>query len=301
MSSRTTTFILLFVLAASLFAIYEAFQVPETVSASKVPQASRSAAVPPSQQTTWPVTPEVVQPSQSIPQATTATTSTPAISESIQQRIEDQAARLNALKAQQQQQLRQLNIVNPQLMSQHRNDIQNLSDLLSNQRLVEGDINQMAQNLLNEQSSNERFLRDQLDLNIQQLTEAIQQNQNFLYSPVPAGVVTGTERDTYFNDVKNTISGQIEQLQFLRQQRAELSSVVAGQNASVQAAAQEEKAALRDDQAAIQGQIFNLRDEIRSVQDSTNQIRMSLIPLSQQIDQAERDYQSLQNQARSLQ
>ena len=305
MSPRITNFILLFVLGASLFAIYEAFRVPDEAPLSKAAQNSTPRA---EDETTWPIVAEN-GPAQTTNSASTVRMNqNPEVAaaqnariQNVQQRLEDQAARLATLRAQQQQQLRQLNIVNPQLMSQHRYDIQNLSDLLSNQRLAEGDINQMAQSLLNDQSSNERFLRDQLELNIQQLTEAIQQNQNLLYSPLPSGVVTGTERQNYLYDLQNTIGAQVDQLQFLRQQRVELSAVVADQNASVQVAAQNEKSALVDDQTAIQGQIFTLRDEIRSVQDSTNQIRMSLIPLNQQVDQAQRDYENLQNQARSIQ
>jgi chromosome segregation ATPase len=93
----------------------------------------------------------------------------------------------------------------------------------------------------------------------------------------------------------------MQQLEYLRNRRVELSAQSAEQIQAIYTQARQQKTQLIVNQSALYDEIFSLRNEINNVQSSTNQIHMSLMPLSQQIKQTEQDYQAQLSRVSSLQ
>lgn len=139
---------------------------------------------------------------------------------------------------------------------------------------------------------NEQMNRDQIDLGIMQTEQNLQQLQNLIAGPIPATAVTVTEQQTRITNLQNLFQEQTEQLNLLKEQRANLSALSFQQNNQTRSTASEQTAEVADAQVTTQDQIFNLRDELLRLESANQQAQMSLMPLSQQINRAEQDYQN---------
>jgi hypothetical protein len=142
-----------------------------------------------------------------------------------------------------------------------------------------------------EQTSQDRLARDQIDQTISDLETAIQQTKNAIGLGVdPTYALTSAEQDRMAN-LQNQLLQQISQLNLLKDQRLNISAGTLIQTRTISNLSQAQKADLISTQNTLQDQISNLRAENSRLQLEFNQTRMSLMPLSQQIDQAERAYQ----------
>ena len=313
-----TLFIVLFSVAilASYMTLYEAFyNSPQNTSTSEATSkattetqitqtepAAESNAIPESD-TTWPVVADR-QPA--------ALTTTPAIQESApenpalaeaREQLQQQAARLARLRQIQAERLQQTNIINPYLLNQKAYDLEDAEARLQQSRFSQTDLNQVSQQNLEMQVEQNQIVRDELDLNIRELAENIKNIQlQFDYNvSAPPEINTGIAKEQYFNDLRNALASQIEQINLLRAQRASLSTDFINQNQILQIQSQQQKNDLTQEQIFLQEQILSIRNDIRDIQDSNRQINMSLAPLEQQIEQAEKDYQTVSEKLNSLQ
>jgi hypothetical protein len=240
-------------------------------------------------------------PTKAVTQTTEQTTvasenrnSTPEINAKLElerQKLELQKQNLEALRVHQNAQLQQTTTVYPTQITSNNLQIENLIDSQRNQRMAESDVNTAAAAALIEQTSQDRLARDQIDQTISDLETAIQQTKNAIGLGVdPTYALTSAEQDRMAN-LQNQLLQQISQLNLLKDQRLNISAGTLIQTRTISNLSQAQKADLISTQNTLQDQISNLRAENSRLQLEFNQTRMSLMPLSQQIDQAERAYQ----------
>jgi chromosome segregation ATPase len=298
MNENRYNLILVVILILGGFAIYRVVHVPEAVF-------ERSPAQPSKQISERIKVPESTLPvitHRSADQTRDQSATSQPVFENEVQRLNQIREKLTALKSKQAQQMQKLSTTNTEVVASHRIEIQNLSDLLAIFRQRESDLNQVVEASLNAQSSVYRFLRDQIDLEIRNLTENIEQLQGQLtYRSIPPEVVTVSQQEEYFTNLQNNLDTQMQQLEYLRNRSVELSAQSAEQIQAIYTQARQQKTQLIVNQSALYDEIFSLRNEINNVQSSTNQIHMSLMPLSQQIKQTEQDYQAQLSRVSSLQ
>lgn len=297
-----TLFIILFTVAilASYMTVYEA------INKTSDPSLEASESEPPNTNpplpTTWPVV------TSRKPAALTATPATtevlPENSVLIETRNQLQvyASRLARLRQIRAERLQQTNIIHPYLLNQRSYDLEDIQNQLDQNRASQIDLNQNVQQSLEAQYQQIQMTRDELNWSIQELAENIRNIQvQFDYNLVSSPeIITGIAREQYFNDLRSSLAAQVEQLNTLRAERANLNTNFAIQNQFLQAQTQNQKDDLLQEQIFLQEQILSIRNEIREIQDTNQQIQMSMIPLDQQIEQAEKDYQTVSEKLNSL-
>lgn len=217
------------------------------------------------------------------------------------QKLELQKKTLDALKQRYQLQLQQITSDFPNQINTNSAQIQNLLESLQNQRLAESDVIQSASAILREQSSAERFSRDQVDLQIQNLEQDLARSAEQLRLGLNSTYAYTSEEQDRYTKLQNLFAQQTEQLNLLREQRVNISAAAYLQTKNVTNASLSQKAGLVQTQSELQDQINNLREENIRLQTEYTQSRMSLMPLTQQIQQAEQAYQENENKVKSLQ
>lgn len=219
----------------------------------------------------------------------------------LRDRLEQQEQRLSFLRRAQAERIQQINIINPYLMNQKSYDLEDLQDQIEQNKANQNVLHQITQENLIAQEQQNTLMRDELDLAISELVASVQNIQlQFDYSITSPEITTGIAKEQHFKDLRNTLALQVEQLNALRTQRASLSQSLSVQNQALASQIQQQRNDLQQEQMFLQEQIFFLRKEIRDLQVDQRQTNMSLIPLEQQIQQAEEDYQALTKQLNSL-
>jgi len=181
-------------------------------------------------------------------------------------------------------------------------EIQNLLDVLSDYRDSEDDINRAAAESLQNQDSVARATRDQLDLQIQQLEQNIRNIQSDLaYLQNFAGGIDVTQIQAQNDLLNGQLADQLTQLNILKEQRLNLSTIVISNTTNIQSLAEQARNELRMSAADTQDQIFSLRSEIYRLQGAQYQSQAAQSTLKYQISKAEKDLESQNAEVRSLQ
>lgn len=206
------------------------------------------------------------------------------------QNLEQQKSILETLKNQQFQQSQQIGVLYPSQLTSYNLQIQNLTDVLQNLKTTERDITQTATAILQEQNSAAQLARDQIDPLIASLEQNILQTQEQIYVWTNNIFPLTSSQQQLYENLKNLLESQKQQLAILREQKLNISAEVLRQTRLVNSASQQQKSELVESQTAIQDEIFSLRAEIERLQATYSQARMNYAPLSQQISQAQKNY-----------
>lgn len=217
-------------------------------------------------------------------------------------RLLEQERRISDLRRLQTERIQQTQVVHPFLLNQKAYDIENLQSQVEQTRDNLNILSQTTQENLEIQRQENQMAKDELDDNIQKAAENIQNIQRQLdyYNMAPPELATGIERQQYLVDLRNALTAQTESLNNLHSQRAILPQTLAAQNRSWQNNVQQSRADLIEQQNTLQQQILNLRQEVYDLQISSQQTNMSLVPLEQQIQNAQKNYEILKNQVSAL-
>jgi hypothetical protein len=293
-------FIVLFSVAilASYMTLYEAFNNSEPTRA----ETSTETETRSEPEATWPQITSRQPAALTITPATQEITSeNPEIAE-VREQLQQQARRLDQLRRIRAERLQQTRIINPYLLNQKTYNLEEIESRLEETRFSQTVLNQNIQQAIELQSQQNQIARDDLDYTIRELAENIKNIQlQFDYNiSVPPEINTGIAKEQYFIELRNTLAAQIEQINALRAQRANLPADFTNRNQFLQMQTQILKSDLSQQQFLLQEQILEIRNDIRDIQESNRQMNMSLAPLEQQIEQAEKDYQSVSEKLNSL-
>lgn len=188
------------------------------------------------------------------------------------------------LLAQQKQQVEQIRFSYPLQIEQAKSEIQNLTEILNQYRVSESDINQSANQLLGQQSTNARYAAELIDSEIQFRTEEMNRLQQLTPS----------------SSNQDQIGILKQQVAELRAQRVDLSASIIAQFQSINNQAQLQKAEVRESQADVQNQIFSMRQEILQLQTQRNQMQQSSATIAEQIQQQQQALTQQQAKIKSL-
>ena len=186
------------------------------------------------------------------------------------QKLDSLRLSLQSQQRQQSQQIRQANRVRMSKISQDSEKVQDLMDILQEDRQAENELNQAAANALRDQNSAAQVARDQVDENIQTQMQEIQRTQDQLYSMQFTGYIE-SEDETQFGRLQDLLQAQQQQLALLRAQRVAISASVLNQSRAITNSTEQQKAAVVYDEQSIQSQIESLRNEILQIQNQRNQ------------------------------
>jgi hypothetical protein len=186
------------------------------------------------------------------------------------QKLDTIRQRLQSQQRQQAQQIRQANQVRMSKISQDSEKIQDLMDIIQEDRQTENELNEAAANALRDQNSAAQVARDQIDENIQTQMQEIQRTQDQLYSMQFTGYIE-SEDETQFGSLQDLLQAQQQELALLRAQRVAISASVLNQSRAITNSTDQQKAAVVSDEESIQSQIESLRNEILQIQNQRGQ------------------------------
>lgn len=216
------------------------------------------------------------------------------------QNLEYQKQNLDALKSRHAQQTQQVGSSYPTQIYTNNIQIQNFTDILQNLKSAENDVNQAAAAVLREQNSAAQLARDQIEPAITKLEQNILQTQEQIYVWTNNVFPLMTQQQSLLQGLQNQLAFQQQQLDLLNAQRLNISAEVLQQTRFINSATQQQKSEIVDSQIAVQDEIFSLRTEVNRLQTAYSQTRMSLVPLSQQIAQAQKVYDDQEKKVRAL-
>lgn len=214
------------------------------------------------------------------------------------QKLELQRQTLESLKARRDQQLQQMTFLYPNQIGSNTIQIQNLTQSLQSQRVAESDIQASTTAAFREQSSAERYAIERINLDIEKLEASIRQDTASLVSnPTQVGTI---DEQTRLANLQILLAQQNEQLALLKEQRVNILANTYQQTKAINNISQGQKSDLISNQNSILNEISSLRDENLRLQNDVIQTRTSLIPLNQQINQAEQAYQESLRKVKTL-
>lgn len=216
-----------------------------------------------------------------------------------QQTLDFQRQNLEALKNQQTQQSQQTGTL-PLQISSYNNRIQNFLEILQSLKAAEDDVNRTAAAEMSLQNSFSQLARDQLEPRIRQLENDIIQTKQQIGVWTNQTFNLNADQRQLLANLQNTLSFQQQQLDLLNAERVNLSSQILSNSMLLNSASLEQKRQIAEEQNSIQNEIFTLRGEIERLQNVYAQTRMSLVPLAQQIAQAQAAYDEQQKKVRAL-
>lgn len=216
------------------------------------------------------------------------------------QNLEQQRQNVDALKAQVAQQSQQYEVGYPAQIAAYNTQIQNFTDVLQTLKAAEDDVNQATAAALRAQNSAAQVARDQIEPQITQLENDIVQTKQQMYVWTNTSFVLTPEQRQLLTNLQNTLEFQQQQLDVLKAERVNISAQILNQNLLIDSASQQRKSEIANEQAILQNEIFTLRAEIDRLQTFYAQTRMSLVPLNQQLEQAQKLYDDQQKRLREL-
>ena len=216
------------------------------------------------------------------------------------QSLESQRQNLDVLKAQLAQQSQQYEVVYPAQIAAYNTQILNYTDVLQSLKSAENDVNQATAAALRAQSSAAQVARDQIEPQISQLENDIVQTKQQIYVWTNNTFALTPEQRQLLTNLQNSLGYQQQQLDVLKAERVNISAQILSQNLLIDSASQQQKTEIANEQAILQNEIFTLRGEINRLQAFYSQTRMSLVPLNQQLEQAQKLYDDQQKRVREL-
>ncbi len=214
--------------------------------------------------------------------------------------LELQKSNLDSMKAQYELQNQQMTTNLPGQIADYHLRIQNSRDVLQMLKNSEQDINQSALSTSRLQNNAAQLARDQVEPQISQLERDLTQTKQQIYYWTNSGFTLTSYQQDLVNKLQTTLAIQQQQLDFLKTERINISSELLNQSQQLNRLNQEQIADLANEQSAIQREIFTLRSEILRLQTTYRQTKSSLIPLGQQLDQAQKLYDQQVEKLRSL-
>ncbi len=216
------------------------------------------------------------------------------------QNLDAQRQNLDAVKAQLAQQSQQYEVVYPAQLAAYNTQIQNFTDVLQTLKSAEDDVNQATAAALRTQSSAAQVARDRVEPQISQLESDILQTKQQIYVWTNNTFTLTPEQRQLLTNLQNSLEYQQQQLDILKAERVNISAQILSQNLLIDSASQQQKREIANEQAILQNEIFTLRGEIDRLKNYYSQTRMSLVPLNQQLEQAQKLYDDQQRRVREL-
>ncbi len=216
------------------------------------------------------------------------------------QNLDSHKRNLDAVKAQLAQQSQQYELVYPAQIAAYNTQIQNFTDVLQTLKEAESNVNQATAAALRTQSSAAQAARDQIEPQITQLESDIFQTKQQIYVWTNNTFTLTPEQRQLLTNLQNTLGYQQQQLDILKAERVNISAQILSQNLLIDSSAQQQKTDIANEQAILQNEIFTLRGEIDRLRNFYSQTRMSLVPLNQQLEQAQKLYDDQQRRVREL-
>lgn len=201
-----------------------------------------------------------------------------------------QRENLEDLKTQLAQQTEQIRSVIPGQIASYNLQIQNFKEYLLILKEAENDLSLAANHLLHEQATRTQLTRDQIEPEISQLERGIFLTQQQIAVWTNNTFTLTSDQRVLLQNLKNELISQQQQLDLLKGERVRASSEVLNQTRLIASLSQQQKEDLVVNQSVIQNEIFSLRSEIESLNKAYTQTRMSLLPLSQRVEQAQKIY-----------
>ena len=302
MSQTRTTILIVFTLALVGLVFWFASQDPKpqpvTLQSSSTANIANGGS-----QALQPVAASLPAPNAALSTQTPASHSSSSLLEQEKQKLMTLRQTIQGLQQQRQEQARQTGAANSSRMSkvtQDNEQIQNLLDILQEDRLAENDLNEAAANSLREQNSAAQAARDEVDQNIELQTQEIQRTQDQI-SALPFTSYIESEDEARLADLQNILAAQQQRLGELRAQRVDISANVMNQTQAVTQTTEQNKAVVVSDEGSIRNQIESLRTEISQLQSSRGQVRSSSYsPIDSQLRQARQAYVNQEMRVRAL-
>lgn len=220
--------------------------------------------------------------------------------EEARQNLEQQRQNVEALKAQHSRQSQQYEVGYPAQIAAYNTQIQNFTDVLQTLKAAEDDVNQATAAALRAQSSAAQLARDQIEPEISRLENDIIQIKQQMYVWTNTSFALTPEQRQLLGNLQNSLEYQQQQLDILKAERVNISAQILSQNRLIDSASQQQRSEIANEQAILQNEIFTLRAEIDRLQSFYAQTRMSLVPLNQQLEQAQKLYDDQLKRVREL-
>lgn len=220
--------------------------------------------------------------------------------EEARQNLDSQRQNLDTIKTQLAQQSRQYEVVYPAQIAAYNTQIQNFTDVLQTLKEAENNVNRATAAALRTQSNAAQVERDQIEPQISQLESDIIQTKQQIYAWTNNTFTLTPEQRQLLTNLQNTLGYQQQQLDILKAERVNISAQILSQNLLIDSTAQQQRADIANEQALLQNEIFTLRGEIDRLRNFYSQTRMSLVPLNQQLEQAQKLYDDQQRRVREL-
>jgi chromosome segregation ATPase len=211
-----------------------------------------------------------------------------------QSKLADLRRNVEGLQAQRLSLDQQIQIAYPSQIMAGNNEIQNLMDEFSNQRMAENDINDRVDLALKQQSSTAEFEKERIDTQIEMVQENLRQIQDQIQNWT-FYMINMTDRYNALLDLQDQQAQNLEKLNQLRNQRMEIASQVLERAKALDHGAQIDKQNVINAQASLQNHIADLREHIRQLQEARAQAEISSKGLDNQIAQAQAEFNA-QNQ-----
>jgi DNA repair exonuclease SbcCD ATPase subunit len=208
--------------------------------------------------------------------------------------LQENLAQLQQRRSLQVQQIQNQNLTLPSRLAAIDADIQNLSDLLEENRAAEANLGQAVNAEMQRQSAYAEYLRSQIEESLRALTQQMQQAQ-FEINQMGFAVPPMPEQRARLAELQALHLAQQQQLQELMNQRAAVSPALANSAWGISTLAQAQQDALIADQDFLRDEIYTLRNQAVRMQQEQAQVQMSAMSLNQQIAQLET---AIQNQRR---
>lgn len=194
---------------------------------------------------------------------------------------------------------RQLDLDYPYQINVNTQQIQSLNEARQNLRAAEGTVHQQSQLLMQEQILAARLARENLDPAIADLERALTEAGNEIQLLQGIGLRSRDQEARLQQLLTERVSWE-QQLNGLRAQKIAAANQALEQLRNISGYYQQQRADLAGEQIAVEDEIALRRQQILDLQLARQQMRMSLIPLSQQISQTEQAYTAQLGRVRAL-
>ncbi|WP_373999317.1 hypothetical protein [Bdellovibrio bacteriovorus] len=179
------------------------------------------------------------------------------------------------------------------------NQIQDFLEDLQGFDRIQEDINQHASDLMRDQTSQAQMLKEQLDQDIRNMEAAVRETQQEWTFWVYNGNYIN-EKSARLSELQTLLETQRQQIEVLKQQRADVSAQALANTQAIQAEKQQALADLQQTRLDIRDEIAALRQEMVQIQQAQSQSRNTQTTLSSQIRQAQENVRQQEQQIRVL-
>lgn len=178
-------------------------------------------------------------------------------------------------------------------------EIEGFSEDLRNFDREETEINRRADDLLRVQSSEAQASRDRVDENIRNQESAlklIEEDINYWKNTI----VYGPEREARLSSLQSLLTLQKDQLELLRQEKTLISSQLLANNRAIIQEKEQRLEQVRSQRTALQDDINSIRQSMLQLEREQFQSRASRESILNQINRAQRGFESANGRVRTI-